>query len=67
MLHASEDSSAWTEVSEEKNLHTIFMIDALANAAKLLAAPLDRVKLADRPLPYEKLDQLTMEIIMGLR
>jgi DNA-binding transcriptional ArsR family regulator len=39
MLHASEDSSAWTEVSEEKNLHTIFMIDALANAAKLLAEP----------------------------
>jgi xylose isomerase len=38
-----------------------------ANAKKLLAAPLDRVKLATARLPYEKLDQLTMEIIMGTR
>jgi xylose isomerase len=38
-----------------------------ANAARLLAAPLDRVKLAEAPLPYEKLDQLTMEVIMGVR
>jgi xylose isomerase len=38
-----------------------------AGARKLLAAPLDRVSLASRPLPYEKLDQLTMEVIMGVR
>jgi len=38
-----------------------------ANAQKLLSADLDRVKLADSPLPYEKLDQLTMEVIMGVR
>jgi xylose isomerase len=37
------------------------------NAAKLLAAPLDRVALAEAPLPYEKLDQLTMEVLMGIR
>ncbi|HEV7302355.1 MAG TPA: xylose isomerase [Tepidisphaeraceae bacterium] len=37
------------------------------NAKKLLAAPLDRVELAKARLPYEKLDQLTMEIIMGTR
>jgi xylose isomerase len=36
-------------------------------AAKLLNAPLDRVELAKAPLPYEKLDQLTMEILMGVR
>lgn len=36
-------------------------------AAKLLAAPLDRVELAKAPLPYEKLDQLTMEVLMGVR
>jgi xylose isomerase len=36
-------------------------------AKKLLAAPLDRVKLAEEPLPYEQLDQLTMEVIMGVR
>ena len=32
-----------------------------------LAAPLDRIELAKAPLPYEKLDQLTMEVIMGVR
>jgi xylose isomerase len=37
------------------------------NAAKLLAAPLDRAELAQAPLPYEKLDQLTMEVLMGTR
>jgi xylose isomerase len=37
------------------------------NAKKLLAAPLDRVELAQARLPYEKLDQLTMEVIMGTR
>jgi xylose isomerase len=38
-----------------------------ANAKKLLAAPLDRVELAKARLPYEKLDQLTMEVLMGVR
>jgi xylose isomerase len=37
------------------------------NARKLQGAPLDRVSLAEAPLPYEKLDQLTMEVIMGVR
>jgi xylose isomerase len=37
------------------------------NAKKLLSTPLDRVTLAEAPLPYEKLDQLTMEILMGVR
>src|SRR4051812_4488650 len=38
-----------------------------ANAKKLMEVNLDRVELAEAPLPYEKLDQLTMEIIMGVR
>ena len=38
-----------------------------ANAKKLLAAPLDRVALAAAELPYEELDQLTMEVLMGVR
>jgi xylose isomerase len=38
-----------------------------AGAAKLLAAPLDRTELAAHPLPYEQLDQLTMEVLMGVR
>jgi xylose isomerase len=37
------------------------------NAKKLLEAPLDRLALARYPLPYEKLDQLTMEVLMGVR
>ena len=37
------------------------------NAKKLLAAPLDRVDLAKARLPYEQLDQLTMEVLMGVR
>jgi xylose isomerase len=38
-----------------------------ANAKKLLDTSLDRVELANAPLPYEKLDQLTMEVLMGVR
>ncbi len=38
-----------------------------ANAKKLLNTDLDRHRLAESPLPYEKLDQLTMEILMGVR
>ncbi len=37
------------------------------NAKKLLAAELDRVELAKARLPYEQLDQLTMEVLMGER
>ncbi len=37
------------------------------NAAKLKAAQLDRIELAKEPLPYERLDQLTIEILLGVR
>jgi xylose isomerase len=37
------------------------------NAKKLLDAPLDRIELAKARLPYEELDQLTMEILMGVK
>src|SRR5688500_1890026 len=37
------------------------------NAKRLLSEPLDRNKLAKMSLPYEKLDQLTMEVLMGVR
>ncbi|MEO7275939.1 MAG: xylose isomerase [Vicinamibacterales bacterium] len=33
----------------------------------LLAAPLDRVEIASRGLAYEKLDQLTIEVLLGAR
>ena len=38
-----------------------------ANAKALLAADLDRVTLAAKPMPYEELDQLVGELIMGVR
>jgi xylose isomerase len=37
-----------------------------AAATKLLAMDFDRAALAKRPLPYERLDQRTMEILMGV-
>jgi xylose isomerase len=37
------------------------------NARKLLEAPLDRIELARARLPYEQLDQLTMEVLLGVR
>jgi xylose isomerase len=40
---------------------------SLAAARKLLETPMDRAQLAAERLPYEKLDQLTMEVIMGVR
>jgi xylose isomerase len=36
-------------------------------AKKLQGAALDRLELAKARLPYERLDQLTMEVIMGVR
>lgn len=37
------------------------------NARKLLESPLDREELAKARLPYERLDQLTMEVLLGTR
>jgi xylose isomerase len=37
------------------------------NARKLLEAPLDRIALARERLPYEQLDQLTVEVLLGVR
>lgn len=37
------------------------------HAASLLETDFDRTRLADRSLPYERLDQLTMDLLMGVR
>ncbi|HZW09761.1 MAG TPA: xylose isomerase [Phycisphaerales bacterium] len=37
-----------------------------ARAETLLAMDFDRARLAERPLPYEELDQRTMDILMGV-
>lgn len=36
-------------------------------AEEIKALALDRVQLASRPLPYERLDQLTIDILLGVR
>jgi xylose isomerase len=53
--------------SQDAGLSKLTKKFSAQNAKKLLAAPLDRVELAQARLPYEKLDQLTMEVIMGTR
>lgn len=52
---------------EDQALSKLTKRYSAGNARKLLNAPLDKEKLASSPLPYEKLDQLTMEILMGVR
>jgi len=53
--------------TEDPNLARLTRKFSSANAKKLLNQPLDRVALTNKPLPYEKLDQLTMEVLMGVR
>ena len=40
---------------------------ATARAAELKAQPFDRVSLGSRGLAYERLDQLTVERLLGVR
>lgn len=51
----------------DPNLEKLTKKYSTQSAKKLLGAPLDRVELAKARLPYERLDQLTMEVIMGAR
>lgn len=52
---------------QDIHLQKITKAYSKANAKKLLEADLDRTTLANFRLPYERLDQLTMEILMGVR
>ena len=52
---------------EDASLSKLTKKFSSANAKKLLETSLDRVELAKHSLPYEKLDQLTMEVLMGVR
>ena len=64
----SEIQSIVKQINSGENAVSKLTRNYSAQAAqKLLAAPLDRVELAKSPLPYEKLDQLTMDLIMGVR
>lgn len=52
---------------EDAGLSKLTRTFSPANAKKLLAEPINRTKLAQAPLLYEKLDQLTNEILLGVR
>lgn len=52
---------------QDANLSKLTKKYSSQNAKKLLAAPLDRVELAKARLPYEELDQLTAEVLLGVR
>ncbi len=51
----------------DANLEKLTKKYSSQSAKKLLGAPLDRIELAKARLPYERLDQLTMEVMMGVR
>jgi xylose isomerase len=51
----------------DANLEKLTKRHTPVNARRLLDMTFDRSQLAEQPLPYEKLDQLTMEVLMGLR
>ncbi|MFH0794648.1 MAG: xylose isomerase [bacterium] len=52
---------------EDKETAALLGKYSAAKAKALGAMTFDRASLASRPLPYEKLDQLTMEVLMGVR
>jgi xylose isomerase len=51
----------------DANLEKLIKRHTPVNARRLLDMTFDRAELAGHPLPYEKLDQLTMEVLMGVR
>ena len=63
----AEIQSLLKTINREDSVSKLTKKYSADNAKKLLAENLDRVALANDPLPYEKLDQLTMEVLMGVR
>jgi xylose isomerase len=52
---------------DDRRLAAIVGHHSKASARALLATEFDRRRLAARPLPYEELDQLVLELLMGVR
>jgi xylose isomerase len=52
---------------DDRKLASLVGSYSAKNAAALLGQSFDRTALASRPLPYEKLDQLTFDLLMGVR
>ena len=51
----------------DKELESLCANYSRANGKKLLGKTFDRAAISARGLNYERLDQLTMEVIMGVR
>ncbi len=62
-----ERRSLWTETAEGYQVPTPFQLRGAAKALGLKEHSFDRVKIASRGLKYERLDQLTIDIITGTR
>ncbi|HQO37083.1 MAG TPA: xylose isomerase, partial [bacterium] len=54
-------------IVEDPKLQALSKKYSRANAQALKKAKLDRKQLVKHPLRYEKLDQLTMEVLLGVR
>jgi hypothetical protein len=66
-LHDPQGKSRQVERRQgDPNLEKLTKKYNSGNAKKLLDAPLNRTDLANARLPYERLDQLTMEVIAGV-
>ncbi|MGH9340884.1 MAG: xylose isomerase [Acidobacteriota bacterium] len=52
---------------QESELGPALQAYSSGNAQKILSAHLDRRELTRRPLPYERLDQLTIDLLLGVR
>ncbi len=64
----AEIQSLLAEIHETDNeLRSLWTSFSAQNAEKLKSLPLDRDELAARRLPYEKLDQLVIEVLLGVR
>jgi xylose isomerase len=62
-----EIQAIWKEINErDENVPTVGTYSK-KGAKELLAYSFDRAALASKKLPYERLDQLTMEILFGVR
>jgi xylose isomerase len=66
----NEDAEVQALLAEIKATTTDFEplgVYSRSRADQIKGLPLDRVELARKQLPYERLDQLTMDILFGVR
>ena len=69
--HFNEDSEVQALLSEIRSGSPAHAEElgrySRARAERIKELPLDREKIAQKVLPYERLDQLTIDILLGVR